>query len=389
MFVSFLNKSDPYCIDLSVLTTYQPDQVFFYYFSADISITLNHYLQLKELLSDDEQSFPVADQWVRLFDDVLEAEEDLQLLSNNEYLDFIGPYYYSPANIRFYFCKTTPGPAEVLNSQDMETLNNLQELGVPEPTVQAYGRNKKGTRRFSRNKDEILRDVKMCLLSISEIEKLHKKLNFWDKIYQHRLQLLEDSDLLPSEPDQAPVKPEKPGANVKGKLLLFSRQRSGGQRSKNIYQHQLKIYYIRYREYEKACDRFKAVLEKWPEAKTAFEDRCGEDLNLASDKVLTARQQLELYEVIIAKSMVHQDYQDAKTLTIFQIYLDTGRASDLQECMNLFEEECLWNELKAGQTRIENTIYLLQNDNAHLHRAQVHIDEYLEQNDEDNGQMNS
>ncbi|MEN6348883.1 MAG: hypothetical protein ABFD08_05710 [Syntrophomonas sp.] len=382
MFVSFLNKSNPHCLDLSVLTAYSPEQVMFYYFSSELSITLDHYLQLKDLQSDDEPS-ELADRWLRLLNDVLEAEEDLQLLSNNEYLDFIGPYYYPSSNIRFYFCKTPPGPAETLTQRDMELLSQLQEIGNPEPAVQTYGRNKKGARRFSRNKDEILRDVKMCLTAINEIEELHKKINFWEKIYQHRLHLIDEPDLLPTEPDQSPVKPDKPGAEVKGKLLLFSRKKSGGQRSKNIYQHQLKIYYIRYREYEKSCDRFKTVLEKWPETRTDFLNCCGEDLDLASNKLISARQYLELYETIIAKSMVHQDYQDAKTLTTFQIYLDTGRASDMQECMNIFEEECMWNELKAGQTRIENTIYLLQNDNIHLHRAQAYIDDYLEHKGDD------
>ncbi|MEN6391963.1 MAG: hypothetical protein ABFD04_16220 [Syntrophomonas sp.] len=382
MFISFLNKSAPQSLDLSVLTAYRPEQVIFYFFSDDLSITLDNYLRLKELLSDDELS-PFASLWVALINDILKAEDDLQLLANNEYLDFIGPYYYSAANVRFYFGKTPPGPAETLTIQDMGQLEQLQEIATPEPSVQTYGRNKKGARRFSRNKDEILRDVRMCLISISEIEKLHKKINFWEKVYQRRLYFIEEPDLLPVEPDQAPVKPDKPGADVKGKLLLFTRQRSGSQRSKNIYQHQLKIYYIRYREYEKACDRFKAILEKWPELKTDFFKHCGQDLDLAAERLLTARQHMELYEAIIAKSMVHQDYQDVKTLTTFQSYLDTGRANDLQECMNLFEEECLWNELKAGQTRIENTIYLLQNDNDHLHQAQAHIEDYLEQKEED------
>ena len=381
MFISFLNKSNPQYLDLSVLTTYHPEQVMFYLFSADLSIGLDNYRQIKELQSDEELS-PCASRWVALIDDILEAEEDLQQLGNNEYLDFIGPYYYPPANNRFYFCKTPLAPAETLTRQDMELLGQFQEIDTPEASVQTYGRSKKGSKRFSRNKDEILRDVKMCLIAINEIEKLHKKINFWEKIYQHRLQLIDDSDLLPGEPDQAPIKPDKPGADAKGKLLLFSRQRSGSQRSKNIYQHQLKIYYIRYREYEKACDRFKAALEKWPEMRIDFLNRCGQDLDLAAERLLTARQHMELYEAIIAKSMVHQDYQDAKTLTTFQSYLDTGRASDLQECMNLFEEECLWNELKAGQTRIENTIYLLQNDNVHLHRAQAHIDDYLEKKED-------
>lgn len=382
MFISFLNKNAPQYLDLSVLTAYRPEQVMFYLFSADLSITLDNYLRLKELQNDEDQS-SFASRWVALINDILEAEEDLKLLSNNEYLDFIGPYYCLSANVRFYFCKTPPPPAETLTLKDIELLEQLQVIDTPEPSVQTYGRNKKGARRFSRNRDEILRDVRMCLIAINEIEQLHKKINFWEKIYQLRLQLSGEPDLLPTEPDQAPVKPDKPGADVKGKLLLFSRQRSGSQRSKNIYQHQLKIYYIRYREYEKACDRFKAALEKWADMKTVFFNRCNQDLDLAAEKLLSARQYMELYEAIIAKSMVHQDYQDVKTLTAFQSYLDTGRASDLQECMNLFEEECLWNELKAGQTRIENTIYLLQNDNIHLHRAQAHIDDYLEQKEED------
>lgn len=382
MFISFLNKSAPQYLDLNLLSSYLPEQVTFYHFSADLSITLENYLQLKELQSD-EELYPCASRWIALINDTLEAEEDLKILANNEYLDFIGPYYYPLANIRFYFCKTPSAPAETLTLHDMELLGQLQEIETPEASVLTYGRNKKGARRFSRNKDDILRDVKMCLIAINEIEKLHKKINFWEKIYLHRLQLIDEHDLLPAEPDQAPVKPDKPGADVKGKLLLFSRQRSGGQRSKNIYQHQLKIYYIRYREYEKACDRFKSILEKWPQVKTDFIDRCGQDLDLAAKRLQAARQHMELYEAILAKSMVHQDYQDVKTLTAFQSYLDTGRASDLQECMNLFEEECLWNELKEGQTRIENTIYLLQNDNVHLHRAQAHIDDYLQQKEED------
>ena len=59
--------------------------------------------------------------------------------------------------------------------------------------------------------------------------------------------------------------------------------------------------------------------------------------------------------------MVHADYQDINTLSAFKHYLETGRANDLQDCMNLFEEERHWDEIKASQERIENTIYFLQN----------------------------
>lgn len=74
-----------------------------------------------------------------------------------------------------------------------------------------------------------------------------------------------------------------------------------------------------------------------------------------------ALQALELYNTILDKSSVHADYQDVKILETFRYFLETGRASDLQECMNLYEEEKHWQEIKASQERIENTIYFLQN----------------------------
>lgn len=376
MFISFLNKSDPHCLDLSVLTTYPPEKVLFYYLSSVMTVPLDYYQSLKESLTGDDQPSSAV-RWITLFEEVLGAAEDIQLLRDNVFLDYIGPFYYPVANTRIYFCKSLPPQAEIMFAHDLAVLENLHDVYPPEPTVQAYARNRKGTRRFTRNKEEIIKDVKMCMLAINQMERLHKQINFWKKIETLRQNILDGQDFLPAAPDYPPIKPEKPGVKARGKLLIFSRQKNRSD-DRNAYQHQLKIYYIRYREYEKACDRFKEVLENWPDLQAAFYGTCDADYANASDKLFYARQYLELYEQIIVKSMVHSDYQDTKTLGVFLSYLETGRANDLQECMNLYEEECIWNELKAGQTRIENTIYLLQNDNAHVHMAQAHLNQLLQ-----------
>ena len=85
------------------------------------------------------------------------------------------------------------------------------------------------------------------------------------------------------------------------------------------------------------------------------------DIDEAESKMNRALQALELYNNILDRSSVHADYQDVKTLETFRYFLETGRANDLQECMNLYEEEKHWHEIKASQERIENTIYFLRN----------------------------
>ena len=77
-----------------------------------------------------------------------------------------------------------------------------------------------------------------------------------------------------------------------------------------------------------------------------------------------AQKALDLYNTVLDKSAIHSDYQDIKTLEMFRYFLETGRANDLQECINLYEEEKHWQEIKASQERIENTIYFLQNSSS-------------------------
>lgn len=58
-------------------------------------------------------------------------------------------------------------------------------------------------------------------------------------------------------------------------------------------------------------------------------------------------------------------------------YLETGRADDLQGCMNIFKIESHWEDVKAGQERIENTIDHLQPDNEALFNSNQEVNRLI------------
>jgi hypothetical protein len=139
----------------------------------------------------------------------------------------------------------------------------------------------------------------------------------------------------------------------------------------------MKVYFIRYREYEKACDRFKEALECWVALAGPFTDTCMKDIEYSEQNLKNARRILSVYNNIISRSYVHIDYQDIRTLSTFRHYLETGRCIDLQDCMNVWSDEKHWSEIKASQERIENTIYFLQNDSEYTRFADQKINEML------------
>ena len=122
----------------------------------------------------------------------------------------------------------------------------------------------------------------------------------------------------------------------------------------------MKIYLIRYREYEKACERYKNALQNCAEQQDNLIKKCLQEIEDAQIKHKTARELLEIYQFILDNSYIHSNYHTIDSISTFKYYLETGRAEDLQDCMNLYEEERHWREIKASQERIETTIHFLQ-----------------------------
>ena len=121
------------------------------------------------------------------------------------------------------------------------------------------------------------------------------------------------------------------------------------------------VFILSVGDWSKACERYKMALEDWSLTSQALLDNCLNEIKKVEDMLKAAKGKEDIYLSILNRSPIHNDYQNLDTLAMFKYFLETGRASNLQECMNLFEEEKHWNEIKAGQDRIENTIYFLQN----------------------------
>lgn len=386
MFFTFLHKDDVHYMDLSLIIQYPPQDVLFYYYDSFIKIPLDIYQQTSDLAKNGPRGRTPCKLWLDLWDSYLDAAEGVEALASNEYLNTIGPYYFPATNTRFYFTKDKPDSSQMLTVQDFTAICTLRETPAMLDEVSLYLKPKKNSKKSTRNRDDLLRDIEMCLLSLQEIEKLNRHQHYLQKLIEQRQAIISREDVLPPEPDNIPEKPFKPESTSKESLIpipnLLMRSRKKYQEECSQYNHNMKVYLLRYREYEKACDRYKDTLEKWLQCGDDFRETCIQEINEAEAKLSNTRQMLSFYNSVISRSPVHGSYQDTKTLTTFKQYLETGRANDLQDCMNLFEEERHWHEIKASQERIENTIYFLQSSDEGLRFANEHIDRLLSKKQE-------
>ncbi|MGI6453639.1 MAG: hypothetical protein ACOX0E_09280 [Syntrophomonadaceae bacterium] len=362
MFFTFVNKHAPHCVDLSVLKKVRPYDLLFYYYNSFLEIPLSAYFELSQTI--EKESAPLsAQEWFDMLQEEIESKENLLSFAANPYLDKIGPYYFPKTNTQFYFTKKVPPKDQLVCAEDLNHLRTLDKIPPLDRELQAYYKSRKNGKKAARNKNELLKDVQMCICCLEKTEKLNRHLNYLNKLLEGRYAIVEQEELFPPEPDTLPEKPAKQeeANSTLNNLIPFRSRRKDKETDGNSFNHDIKVYYIRYREYEKACDRYKKALETWEEDCRNFIDDCWMDIDVAEEKLQEINRSLDIYNGIITKSFIHFDYQDINTLKTFKTYLETGRANDLQECMNLFEEERLWSEIKASQERIENTIHFLKN----------------------------
>ncbi|MGI5922073.1 MAG: hypothetical protein ACOX6I_10100 [Syntrophomonadaceae bacterium] len=379
MFFTFLNKEDSHNLNLSSLMGYTPEQILYYYLNSFIILPFDTYARAKELVENVDNPNPTLGTWIKLIEEDIKASLDLLTLKNSEYITTLGPYYYVPTNTRFYFTKNVPVQNQ-LGADDFATLLSLQITPAADQELHRYNKTRKNAKKAPKNADDLLQDLEMCIRALKETERLNKHINYLNKVLEMRSALVEQ-EICPPEPDNLPEKPDKPAEPERtalNNLIPFSRVKlKPAPKQNNNYNHEMKVYFIRYREYEKACDRYKFALESWAELSAEFHDKCMQDIQTAQSQLKTTQKMLGVYNNIIIKSYVHADYQDIKTLSTFKHYLETGRAKDLQDCMNVYEEEKHWSEIKASQERIENTIYFLQSDNEHFRYADKKMTEIL------------
>lgn len=367
MFLTFLMKEDYHILDLSVFINCSPEKIMFYYYDSYIKIPLDTYLQMKEWAQSDDTIKSCLNQWLELIEDTLGAREDLNNLLENEYLNATGPYYYAPTNTQIHFSKLNQMSNEPLTSVDFAVLFNLHKSPAVDKTLQKYYKARKNLKKINRSKEDILNDLSMCQEALKQMEKINRQIDYQNLLLHYRKTLLAKDDLMPAPPDTMPVKPEKPEepqlsfSSILALNISKNRQKDY-ERSCSDYNRRMKIYLIRYREHEKACERYKNALQNYEGQQDYLIGKCLQDIEDSQIKLDAAQGILEMYRYILEKSYIHSNYHTLDSISTFKQYLETGRADDLQDCMNLYEEERHWREIKASQDRIETTIHFLQAD---------------------------
>lgn len=372
MFRTFLNKGDNHILDLSSLINYSPEQLFFFYYNSWINITLDTYFQMQEWLENCYGNPSNLQKWLDFFQEAIHAGPDLNILQESEFLNIIGPYYYGPTCTQIYFNRFYPLKHEPLTSADFAALFKYHKVPSVDKDLRKYLQTGKTSRKSTRSRDDLLRDINMCAAGLKHIQNLSNYCLYLNLLLEERKALLEADQMMPREPAPVPQKPDKP-VETPGRFgflhtmgINISKYRN---KSHTDYGRNMKIYYIKYREFEKACERYKAALNDWEEYREPFFQKCRNDVHEASSKLKQVLAMQDMYREAIRKSFIHIDYQNIAILDKFGHYLETGRAADLQSCMNLYEGEQHWMDIKASQERIENTIYFLQPDNEALRLA--------------------
>ncbi len=220
------------------------------------------------------------------------------------------------------------------------------------------------------SKPEMLANVEMCLLAHQEVTVLQEKISYYKALIRERMKFIRHPEVAPAEPVPPAAKPDKPPTPERKILdfipLISRRRRLDFEKACEEYNHRLKEYYVAYKEYEKACDRYKEALQKWEDDKDILLAQSQEDIKLARKNIKKASRLMKMYLEIIENSKIHPAYRQPEVLERFKFYLETGRATSIQECINLYENQITLEQLRGSQERMETqltaTIHFIQND---------------------------
>ena len=219
-------------------------------------------------------------------------------------------------------------------------------------------------------REDPLLEVDMSIRCIQELERLNRQMAYYKSWIRERMKFIRHPEMTlpePHPPGGKPVKPPEPRLTLKDRIpLRKSEQKLAYEKACEDYNSRLKDYYIKYRAYEKACDRFKEALAKWESEKEVLFSRSQADVKQARKNIKKGNRLINRYLEVLQYSQFHPDYQEIDILEKIKFYLETGRASSIQECINLYELDKSWEKVRGGQERLEHqltaTIHYLQND---------------------------
>ncbi|MGE5423005.1 MAG: hypothetical protein ACM3QW_07055 [Ignavibacteriales bacterium] len=370
MVLTFLNKESHNNLDLSVFIEYPPDLVLDFFQQSHININLTAYQGLKMQFADAENFNENIHKWTLFIDRLLDMEGSLVSLEENSNISCVGPAYYTKTNTRFFFFKSD-FEHDHITSEDIAALIDYNSTPSINDMIAKYYANFKAKPSAKKTREELISDLDMSIMALDESIRISQRIAFQAKLLEERERFLNAPYSAFAEPDLPPEKPEKPVKTHLKMGSIFTRleRRSGYYEACQQYNHDLKVYFINYREYEKACERYKAALKEWEDPeKDHLICRSIEDIKKAKLKIKKGHRLLKIYSEVVNSLDIHPQYQIKEPLERFRHFLKTGRASNLQECMNLYEQEIHWEQLKESQARLEKnimaTVYYLHSEAA-------------------------
>jgi len=356
LLLSFFGKEEYNNLDISVFTEYPPDIVLEFYQHNFVNISLSVYQQLKEQFADPDNINENIPKWVLFIDKLLDMESCLVALEENQHLDFVGPAYYITTNTRFFFFRT-PFEHEGTMADEIAELIELSGTPVIDDLIARHYATMKCKPSSRKSRDELLNDLQISISALEEIEHIYRQVLFQRRLIDARESFLNSPYAALNEPEKYLIKPQKPAKKRSVSFGFFQpRSKLSFEEACQQYNHDLKVYYMKYREHEKACERYKLCLKDWEFEKNHLINRSIEDIKKAKLKIKKGNRIIKIYNEILNNLEIHGRYQNIDSLSRFYYFLDTGRALSMQECMNLFEQELYWEDLKESQDRLERNI---------------------------------
>lgn len=368
MLLSFFGKDGNNNLDISVFLEYPPDIVLEFFQQSYVNISLSVYRELKDQFADPDNLNENIPKWVLFIDKLLDMEDSLFSLEENRNLDFVGPAYYIKTNTRFFFYKTC-FEHEGITAQDIAEMVELNSTPAINDLIAKHYATLKCKPASRKSREELLNDLQISITALEEIEHISRQIMFQRQLIEIREAFLNAPYAALIEPEKPEDKPEKPVPKYSFMGgLLNPKSRAAFEAACQQYNHDLKVYYMKYREYEKACDRYKNALKDWESEKNYLINRSIEDIKKAKLKIKKGNRIIKIYNEVLTSLDIHPQYQSIVPLTRFYYFLETGRALSIQECMNLYEQEQSLEELKESQERLERnimaTVYYLHSEAA-------------------------
>jgi len=362
--------------DLSVYLAYTPEKLLPFWYGQTLFMPLPIWQELQQQAAlEEEHSEAPCCLWVQLIAQELQADSDLLLMEKTPSLCEVGPFYYLPDKVCFSFprhpnCSTFGAEEFSQRKQDTEAVTPMDPL-----LQKSLSQRSKTTKRAGLQPEELKKEIQIGILALSERDRFQRqaaRLKDFALLCSHALLHADEVGPKPQLKQEMPNPPkelaekttQKKKGSLKQRFLDFFVEASPSMAP--FQSHQRRQYFLSLRMHEKACDRYKEAREKWHTFYPDFYEKVETVEKACKTRQLAAEKNVRLCNEILNRSAIHGVYQQIPILESFLCYLETGRATHLQSCINLYEEEQHWNELKTSQHRIESTILSWQPESGAL-----------------------